>query len=93
MSVPVHTTPVAELGFQRYFSGTLSAVDYVNTETHRISPVSMSYCQPGGQIEFILPQLDGAQVYIMNEMFMTIGKINNLMNFKLMILKKYVNFF
>ena len=74
MSVPVHTTPVAELGFQRYFSGTLSAVDYVNTEIRRITPVSMSYCKPGGQIEMILPQLDGAEVYIMNELFIVLGK-------------------
>ncbi len=73
MSVPVHSTPVAELGFERYFTGTLSAVDYTDTEIHEISPVSMSSCQPGGQIEFILPQLDGAQVYITNDLFLVIG--------------------
>lgn len=81
MSVPVHTTPVAELGSERYFSGTLSSVDYTFTEIQEIGPVSTSFLKPNGKCEFIFPQLDGAQVYITNEMFIVMGQFISNLNF------------
>lgn len=75
MSVPVHSTPIAEIGFERYFTGTLSSIDYTNTEIHEIGPVSASFLQPNGHCEFQFPQLDGAQVYITNEIYVVMGKL------------------